>query len=130
MTGSLAFWIAAALSLLTFAVHTFVGGVRVARPLLDAPDLPPASRWLNYYCWHITTVLLAFMAFGFAAAAMRADAFALGVFLTVLAPALSLLSVAVALRGRINPLRFPSTTLFALTAAAGASGVIMTLRGD
>ena len=127
MTPSLAYWIGAVLSFVTFAVHTFIGGVYAARPLLAAQDLTPASRWLNYYCWHITTVLLLYMTGGFAWAALRAEAWPVAWFLTALAPALSLLSVGIALRGGVNPIRFPSTTLFALTFLAGASGVACTL---
>ena len=52
-------WLAAAMALLTTLVHTFAGGREVARPLLASNALPPASKWLNYYCWHITTILLA-----------------------------------------------------------------------
>lgn len=130
MTASMAFWAAAALGVVTFAVHTFVGGVHVVRPLLAAPDLPRTSRWLNYYCWHITTVLLLYMSLGFAWAAMKAEAAPVAFFLTALAPPLSALSVGVALRGGVNPLRFPSTTLFALMSLAGATGVIMTIQGD
>jgi hypothetical protein len=44
-----AWFLAAALaSALTCAVHTFAGGVAVARPLLASSALPPASKWLNY----------------------------------------------------------------------------------
>lgn len=109
-------WAAAALSAITFCVHTFVSGVRVARPFLADEGLPKASKWLNYYCWHIVTVLLAAMAVAYAATAsgrVRTDvAWLLG----VLAALFSGLSAWVARRGDIHPLRFPSTTLFALVA--------------
>ena len=62
-------WLAAAMALITTLVHTFAGGREVARPLLASNALPPASKWLNYYCWHITTILLAFMTAGYALAA-------------------------------------------------------------
>lgn len=41
-------WAAAFMSMVTFAVHTFVGGPRVAAPLLADTNLPKASKWLNY----------------------------------------------------------------------------------
>ncbi len=126
MTPSIAFWLASALSFVTFGVHTFVGGVYAARPLLAAPDLPRAARWLNYYCWHITTVLLVYMTGGFAWAALSPQGLSVAWFLTALAPALSVLSVGVALRGGVNPIRFPSTTLFALIFIAAAIGVART----
>ena len=113
---------AALLSLVTFGVHTFVGGVFVARPLLASRDLTPASLWLNYYCWHIVTVLLLMMAAGYAWAATRSEAMEIGVFLTFLAAILSPLCVWVALKGRIAPWRFPAASLFALIVVAGLWG--------
>lgn len=118
------FMVAALIAAVTWAVHTFAGGREVARPLLASDALPPASKWLNYYCWHIATILLAAMALTFAAAAfghMARDSAAL---MTILAASLSVLSAAVALKGGIMPLRFPSTYLFALIALAGAIGLL------
>lgn len=112
-------WILCALSALTFVVHTFVGGPVVVRPLLANDTLPKASKWLAYYCWHIATVMLAAVtiAAGWLVHEPSIDVkrFAL-VFFGALAAALSLLSAAVASRGGINPLRFPSTSLFAAIA--------------
>ncbi len=113
---------AAVLSLITFGVHTFVGGVFVARPLLASRDLTPASLWLNYYCWHIVTVLLLMMSGGYAWATTRPEALDLAVFLTMLAAILWPLCVWVALKGRIAPWRFPAASLFALIVVAGLWG--------
>ena len=44
------------MSFITFVVHTFIGDPRVAKPLLENTNLPIASKWLNYYTWHITTI--------------------------------------------------------------------------
>lgn len=46
------------------------------------------------------------------------------VFLTVLNALLSILSILVATKGGINPLRFPSTTLFALISLCGFGWLI------
>jgi hypothetical protein len=116
---------AALLSVATFLVHTFIGGIYVARPLLRVENLSPASRWLNYYTWHITTILTLMMAFGFGWAAKRPESADLAAFLAILAAMLSVLSAGVALRGAINPFRFPSTSLFLLVAGAGGVGVIL-----
>jgi hypothetical protein len=43
---------------------------------------------------------------------------------SALAACLSVLSAAVAIKGGIHPLRFPSTTLFAATSALGWAGVL------
>jgi hypothetical protein len=109
---------AAAIAFITFAVHTFVGGVRVARPLLADRSLPPASKWLNYYCWHIVTVLLAAMTAAFSYIALHPDLAGVGKSLGALALILAGLSAAVAFKAGIRPWRFPSTTLFLLMGVA------------
>lgn len=118
-------WLAAALALVTFATHTFVGGVFVARPLLKDTSLPKASKWLNYYCWHVTTMTILALAGAFAYAAQAPDGLDIAAFATLLCAVLSPLSAAVAIRGGINPLRFPSTSLFAATCLAGASALLL-----
>lgn len=119
------FWAAAIMSIVTFAVHTFIGGPRVAGPLLANTRLPKASKWLNYYCWHITTIYTLFMGAAYAFVALHPERPELVVFLTVLNIALSLLSVAVALKAGINPFRFPSTSLFATVAMLGLIGLLL-----
>lgn len=121
---SLWFWAAAAMSAVTFLVHTFVGGQRVAKPLLADVSLPKASKWLNYYCWHLVTITLAAMAIAFAAVALGRVGAEIGWMLGTLALLFSVLSVVVALKGAIHPLRFPSTTLFALIALAAAGAAM------
>lgn len=112
-------WIAVALSVITFCVHTFIGGPRVAIPLLMNKDLPIASKWLNYYCWHVVTLYLFFIGSAYAYVALHPDKPELVVFLTILNFHFAVLSAMVALKGKIHPLRFPSTTLFTLLALTG-----------
>jgi hypothetical protein len=112
-------WAAAVMSGITFAVHTFVGGPRVAVPLLADTGLPRASKWLNYYCWHIATVFTFSMGWPYAYVALHPDRPELVVFLTCVTSALSLLSAVVALKGNINPFLFPSTSLFATVSILG-----------
>jgi hypothetical protein len=119
---SLLFWAASVSAFVTFCVHTFVGGPVVARPLLADEGLPRASKWLNYYCWHITTVLLLCMSASYAYAAMMPGGVDVAAVMTALCVVLSALSAWVARKGRINPWRFPSTTLFAVTAIIAALG--------
>lgn len=113
---------ASVLALITFGVHTFVGGVFVARPLLASRELTPASLWLNYYCWHIVTALLLVMSAGFGWAAAHPDAHDVAALLTVMAAIFSPLCVWVAIKGGIAPWRFPASWLFALVTAAGLWG--------
>jgi hypothetical protein len=119
-----AFLAAAAISLVTFGVHLFVGGIYVVRPLLAAQDITAASRWLNYYCWHIVSIYLLAMSAAFLAAAVGKVGVELPGFLTGLAVVFSGLCALIALRGHIRPWRFPASYLFLLVAASGAIGLI------
>lgn len=112
-------WAAAIMSVVTFAVHTFVGGPRVATPLLADTNLPKASKWLNYYCWHVTTIYTFVMGGAYAYVAINPEKTELIVFLSVLNVSFAILSVVVALKGNINPFRFPSTSLFASVSLLG-----------
>ena len=112
-------WMAVVMSLVTFYVHTFIGGPRVAKPLLENIDLPKASKWLNYYTWHITTIFTLIMGGGYAYVALYPEHPELVVFLTILTGSFSVLSAAVAIKGEINPFRFPSTSLFAIVCLLG-----------
>ncbi len=112
-------WGAAASAIVTFALHTFAGGKAVARPLLADESLPKASKWLNYYCWHITTVVIAFIAVMFAWLALTTPQTDIIFALSSLTAVLSLLSAGVAIKAGMHPLKFPSTSLFAIIAAFG-----------
>lgn len=112
-------WATVAMSFVTFLVHTFIGGPRVAGPLLKDTSLPIASKWLNYYCWHVTTIYTFLMGVAYAYVALNPEKLELVVFLSILNTALALLSATVAIKGNINPFRFPSTSLFASVSILG-----------
>ena len=120
---NIGFAAAAVLSLITFGVHTFVGGQYAARPLLAATDFHRASRWLNYFTWHMVTVMLLVMAAGFAWAAIAPEAWPAALILTVMAALFSPLCVWVAMKGGIAPHRFPASWLFALIVGASLWGL-------
>ena len=85
--------------------------------------MAPASRWLNYICWHIVTVLLAAMAISLAFASFgRLSRDAVMLF-AIFAASISVLSFAIALRGGVHPLRFPSTYLLAIVAVLDVAGL-------
>jgi len=117
-------WAAVVMSAITFYVHTFIGSPIVARPLLASPDLPAASKWLNFYCWHVTTVFTLLMGTAYAYVALNPDRPELVIFLTINTASFSLLSAFVALKGNINPFRFPSTSLFGSVALLGLAGLL------
>ncbi len=118
-------WVAAVMSVVTFAVHTFIGGPAVAVPLLKNTSLPRASKWLNYYCWHVTTIYTFAMGGAFAYVAVNPGKIELVVFLSTINVAFSILSAAVAMKGDINPFRFPSTSLFATVSILGFASVFV-----
>ena len=122
---NLGFAAASLTALVTWGVHTFVGGVYAARPLLAAPNLHKASLWLNYYTWHMATLLLLAMIAGFTWAAVDEAAREVALVFTVLATCFSVLCVWVALKGGIKPHRFPASYLFAIMAAAGLAGLVL-----
>ncbi len=118
-------WIAVVISFVTFLVHTFIGGPKVAEPLLKNTSLPPACKWLNYYCWHVTTIYTFLMGGGYAYVALNPDRPELVIFLSILNAALSVLSYAIAAKGNINPFRFPSTSLFASISVLGIMSLVV-----
>ncbi|MEW6989129.1 hypothetical protein AADZ91_00455 [Colwelliaceae bacterium 6441] len=118
-------WAAVVVSFITFLVHTFVGGPRVAVPLLENTTLTLASKWLNYYCWHITTIYTFLMGGGYAYVALNPNKPELVVFLSILNVSLATLSVLVACKGNINPLRFPSTSLFSIVSVLGIISLLV-----
>jgi len=118
-------WAAALISVVTFSVHTFIGGRRVAAPLLANTSLPKASKWLNYYCWHIATIYTFMMGGAYAYVAIYPEKVELVVFLSILNVSFAVLSTLVAIKGRIHPLRFPSTSLFALVSLLGISSLVV-----
>jgi len=119
------FWAAVVMSIITFAVHTFIGGPVVAGPLLKNTNIPKASKWLNYYTWHVTTIFTFSMGGAYAYVALNPNRPELAIFLTIVTAFLSVLSAAVALKGNINPLRFPSTSLFATVSLLGLAGLLV-----
>lgn len=114
---------AAAMALVSFGVHTFIGGRYAARPLLAARRLPPATIWLNYLCWHIVTVLLLILMATFLAGAfgrVAPDAILLA---TIIAASISIVSLVVTLKAGIAPYRFPASYLLGATALFGVLGL-------
>ena len=114
---------AAALSALTTLIHVFLGGPESARPLL-ASELRRVPKFTNYYCWHLVTITLAAMAFGFAVAAIAPGAEISAITWTLVAAAFAIWSVALFIWKRMHPLALPQWALFAPIAALGFWGIV------
>jgi hypothetical protein len=97
------FGAAGGLAAIWLAVHTFVGGRQIARPLVEAVELPPVVRHTQYLCWHFTTVAIACMAVFFLVAAITGIA-AYATAATVLALGFFVVGVGLVLRS-VNPTR-------------------------
>jgi hypothetical protein len=117
------FAIAAALSLLTWGLHAFMGGPEVAKPLLES-EMEPVAKYTNYYCWHLTTLMLFAMALGFAYSAAFPGGTDLAVFLTLLSASFGIWSVVLMAMSKRKLLELPQWSLFAAITAAGLVGVI------
>ncbi len=119
-----ALWCAAAVSALAFYIHTFIGGKQIARPLLDNTTLPPASKWLNYYCWHIATMILALLAMTYAILPLIKNIQPLIIFLAIMTTSAGILSAAIEWKAGAKPLSFPSTSLFIVIATCSWIGAL------
>lgn len=56
---------AALAAFVTAAIHTFIGGSEIARPLLESGDVPAVPKYTHYACWHIVTLTLVAIGFAF-----------------------------------------------------------------
>ncbi len=116
-------WAAALVSLVAFAGHVFVGGPRVAGPILRSGDLPDQAKWLGYFCWHVTSLVVLAMSVGFAVVARHPDRPELAVFLTVLSGLIWVLSIGITVFGAVAARRNPGIWLFGLITLLGAAGL-------
>ena len=84
--------IAAVAALAVTALHVFVGGRGIARPLLKSRDIHNVVRLTAYYCWHMVSIILAALALAFAWAALDPAAWRVAAFATGLCICFALLS--------------------------------------
>lgn len=117
------FLLAGVAALVTFGVHTFVGGRYAATPLLAGRSLPRATVALNYLCWHIVTLHLGVMSatlFAAAAGWLGRDAVLIVV---AMAASIFVVSLVAPTAVGLSPLRFPSTYLSVAIAALALPGL-------
>ena len=116
--AKIAGWIAAALSLTWFVVHTFVGGPEVAAPL-RASDLPIAVMAPAWMVWNMITVSLFLIAAIFALGTWRRDRSLIGA-ATCLSLGLALAGIASAPLSGAGFALLPQGFLFVVSGGAGA----------
>ena len=119
-------WLAAAAlaSLATALIHIFAGERHVARPLLRASDLASIPKHTQFYCWHIVSILLLAMAFGYAYASVAPTAIALNVMLTALAASFALWNIGLILWKRLSPKHMIQWALFLPISLLGLAGLM------
>ena len=114
---------AAALSAATAAIHVFLGGPDVAKPLLQS-EMRRVPKFTNYYCWHIVTITLIAMSVGFAIPAFSPGETTSALTWTLIAAVFALWSIALFLWKKMPPLALPQWILFTPIAALGVWGLI------
>ena len=115
-------YIAAGLSVLTLLAHLIGGGKSIARPILESElDLEP--KFASYYCWHMVSIVIGFLAVAFALPVMGLSAIDLAWAATVLASLFTIWSIGLTVwkKQRIGTL--PQWILFLPIAITGFLGV-------
>lgn len=113
---------AAGLTLITWALHTFLGGPQVAGPLLRS-ELAPIEKYTSYYCWHLVTIVLLSMGLGFAWAATTPTALDLALGLTLVSAAFTAWGLGLVAYSRRSSLELPQWVLFLGITTAAAVGL-------
>ena len=116
--------LAAVASLITFGLHVFAAGPKVAAPLLRAKDIKPVAKYTNYYCWHIVSIVLLAMGGAYFWAAKYPDGLELAVLATAMAFSFMIWGLALIVWKR-QPTRFmPQWVLFAVITGLGTAGLV------
>ncbi|MEL6679643.1 MAG: hypothetical protein AAFQ51_13140 [Pseudomonadota bacterium] len=118
------FLVAGVVNLLWCAVHVFIGGPAVARPLVLSTELGDAPKITQYYCWHLVTLTLALTGLGFLSVGLGYAGQPLGLFLTVLSAGFAALGLALAPLWRFSYSVLPQGWLFVPVTALGVWGLL------
>ena len=119
------FLLAGVSSVFTAMVHTFAGQKYVVRPLLDTPKFNHISRFTNYYCWHIVTIVLFSMGAMFFVAASKPNSIELAWVATLYATAFVLWNILMILTHKLEVKQFPQWALILPTALLGWCGLLV-----
>jgi len=117
------FLLPAAVAALIAALHFFVGGRELARPLLRQNALSSVVTLTHYYCWHLVTITLLGLAAAFGYASLAPDGRVLAVFATVAAGLFAVWGLALVLWQAQRHRDMPQWMLFAVLAACGAAAL-------
>ncbi|MDC7675524.1 hypothetical protein [Asticcacaulis machinosus] len=119
-TINISYAVASAWMIFMCLLHILKGGAVYVRPLFVQTELRLPVRVGLYFCWHLVSLMLGFMAALFALAAY-ADG-NLGLLISLFAFACGGLNLLLALRFGLFPWRLPQWVLFFVAAALGFTG--------
>lgn len=118
------FVLAGVSAMFTALVHTFIGQKPIVRPLLDAPKFDHISRYTNFYCWHIVTIVLFSMGLMFFIATKGSTAIELAWLVTIYASLFVIWNLIMIAIYRPKPKHFPQWVLILPTAMPGWVGLL------
>jgi len=125
MSMNIWFLSAAILAAMTTMLHIFAGGRFAARPLLDAQDLSSSPKYTNYFCWHIVTIALTMLAFGYGYAAQNEAGYDVALIATVMAGLVGVWNLFLIRQFRLKAKRHPQFVFFFSMAILGLAGLIL-----
>jgi hypothetical protein len=115
---NIGFAVAAVIGAAGFVIHAFYGSAKLVRPFL-ALNMPRTIKWLFYLCFHIVSLLILTMTAVFWWAATDYHGHPAAAVLAGVALGSALLSLYVAIRGRLSLLKMvPFWLFFAMAVAA------------
>lgn len=119
-------WYAAAaiLSATTCGLHIIFGGREAAQPLLASTEIDLLTKFTNYYCWHLVTIMIGALAVAYGYAAWMITSADLGLFATGITFLFALWSVAMIIHFRLPALKFQQWALFAPIGILGLIGSV------
>ena len=121
------FWFLAATLTAGFCclMHIFLGGRAAIIPLLAIEGLGKVSKYTNYYCWHMVTIVLAAQTLAFAMVSQTPGDRSLAIFATGGAIAFMLWSLGMIAAFKLRLMNYPQWLLFLPTSLLGLAGLYL-----
>ena len=117
------FFLSAAIAAaLVTMIHCYLGGRKVAQPMLQLDDVPDRVKYINYGCWHFASITLVLQSLGFLWAAFDSDAYELAVFGVALSALTVLWSVTLNIWKKQSFLSIPHWAMFSVIVLLAVAG--------
>lgn len=114
-----AYVLPAAISMALLVFHVVAGRREIVRPLLASRELPSEVRHVLYLCWHVVTLLAGAFVVGYLGAALDPSLRPYAIAATILAGAMSVLSLVLAVWKHQSPREMPQWIAFLVLALSG-----------